>query len=194
MAKPAIILPITGNRSELVALRLGKNNVASHAQSNGNLEVDLYPVDSNALKFQANVLVHTVAAGQDFTFTPCNESGDVITFNSVDDVINFINTAYVELIDVKVRMNDFASINTNVTLVRDPVKDKLAKKARFTKLHLDIADRVALATVNEQAALTLGWNTSPYPAYTLQYADLLAKKVAVLAMQTFYAAQVIFYS
>ena len=191
--KPAIILPITGNRSELTSLRLGKNNVAGYAQCNGNIEIDLYPTDSNALKFQANILVHAVLPANDFFFTPCNESGDIITFNAVDDAVNFVNSAYVELTSVKVRLNDFAAINTNVTVVKDPVKDKLAKKARFTKLHLDIIDRVTLATTNEAAAKTLGWDTSPFAAYTLQYADLAAKKTAVLAMQAYYAAQIIFY-
>ena len=168
----------------------------SNGLFNGLIAITALIFDPKKLTFQANITFQTGdVAHPSYTFTPCTDDGEVKKFTAIDDIINWVNGAFLDVSAITVTVDEASKIAKAFVAPSDPVADGLKKKAAFTKLLAGIQDNKTKSLATVAAAEGFGWNLpAANPALQANYALLVAKKDAVLAIETYYTDQIAFYS
>ena len=150
--------------------------------------------DFKNLKFYANITYQTgdVGAPQK-TFTPCTDNGEVKKFSAIDDIIKWVNGAFLDVTDISIEVDSADLIAKKFVAPTDPVANATKQKAAFTKLKDGIQDNKAFAQANVNAAVASGWDVSANPALLAAYAKVNASLQAVLAIETYYTDQIEFW-
>lgn len=155
---------------------------------NGGVSILLKVTDAAKLKFNANVTYTTGdVATPNVTFTPCNDDGEIRNFSNADDVIKWVNGAFNDVQAISITVDDANLLAKPFVPPLDPLADAAKQKAKFTKLKAGIQDNKTNALAKVAAAVAQGYN-APTAHVALQdlYAGLVAKKDAVVAIETYY--------
>jgi hypothetical protein len=162
---------------------------------NGNIEVVAIPVDVKKLTFHANVKVFTGDATTPFVeYSPCNDNGEVKTFVNVDDILSWLNGAYIDILSLKLTISDYGVLTRVFTVAKDVLKDAIAKKALYTKKKTALDDNLVAANLDLTRMEALGYNAATaHQAETIIYQEALAQKNAIVAAQAYYTGRVTFY-
>lgn len=166
---------------------------ASNGIFNGNVKIQLLPVDTAKLTFSANITVND-ATPNAATYTPCDDNGKVRVFSDVDGVVSWVRGAYTDVLSVSMDIADFDVITKTFVPPTDALKDAVSKKASFTKLQTGLVDNLAAANTEITRAATAGWNAvDAHPALQANYAELVAKRDAIEDANDYYVARIAFY-
>lgn len=177
----------------LFAKRYNQKSVMSeNSHFNGILSVLLLPVDADKLTFNANI---TASTGQVETpsvqFTPCDDSGKVRVFSSVDDVVTWLRGAYLDISALSFTVDSMDKITKTFVPPTDAIKNATSKKSAFTKLRDGILDNIATLQAKVNADIASGWNApTAHPALQANYAEDAARLAAATAIKDFYVAEI----
>lgn len=184
-------------RVTTTALRLGQKAVkAANALFNGNITAVLLPVDVKKLTFQANITAFTGDAGTpSYTYTPCDDYGKPRTFSNADDLLKWINGAYLDILSVGVTIADYDVITPKFVPPADPIVDATKQKTKFEKLRDGMVDNVNAVNAKVAAAVASGWNAvNAHPALKANYDELVFQQQATTNIRDFYIAEVARYT
>lgn len=158
----------------------------------GVIAVLALATDVNKLKFQANITYQTGDAGAPSqTFTPCTDDGEVKTFAAMDDIVKWINGAFLDVTTITFAIDNAAAMATAFVPPLDPIIDALKQKTKFQKLQAGILDNKTNAIAKVAAAVASGWDLgTAHPALQANYAGLVTKKDAVLGIEAYYVARI----
>lgn len=184
-------------RVTTTTLRLGQKAVKSaNPLFNGNLSIQMLPVDVKRLTFQANITAETGDVNNpSYTYTPCDDVGRPRTFSDIDDVLKWINGAYVDIISVAVEIADYDVVTKKFVPPSDPIVDATKQKATFERLRDAQAPKVASVNAKVAAAAASGWNAeTAHPALKANYDELVFQQQATQNIYNFYVAEVARYN
>lgn len=155
---------------------------------NGVIEILLKVTDEQRLRFNANVTFYTGDVNApSFTFTPCNDDGEIRNFTNADDVIKWVNSAFNDVTDITMVVDDAQLISKPFVPPLDPLADATKQKTRFTRLKAGIQDNKTGVIARVDAAIALGYHLpTAHVALQALYASLVAKRDAVLAIESYY--------
>lgn len=168
------------------ALGLGDGNYT------GNLIVNATIVDAKKLTFTAEI-GYVDGNAQTQLFNPCSDDGAVKKFSNVDDIMKWLQGAFLDIQDIAFTFTNISLFTKPFVPPTDPVADAVKQKTAFTKLKEGIQDNKTRAISKVTAAVASGWNTSPYAALVAAYNTLVANRDAVLQIETYYTAQIAYY-
>jgi hypothetical protein len=179
--------------TEINALRLGQKNVFSqNANFTGALILALVPVDVKKLTFQANVRAVTGDENMPFVdFTPCDDFGKVKTFGDVDDCINWLRGAYLDITSVNIEIADMDTVTKNFVPPTDAIKNAVSKRDYYTRQRDAILPKVAKVQATVDADVASGWNLeTAHPALQANYAEHVKQLQSSTAIKDFYVSEI----
>lgn len=175
-------MPLSNNRATQRSVK------RFHQGFNGNVTAELFIVDAQKLRFQANITVQTGDVNTPtVTYTPCDDNGKVRTFGSVDDVFKFVNGAYNDVISFEATFVDVLSINNPFVPPTDAVADATKKKAAFIKLRDGMGDNILALTAKRDSEIASGWNLgTAHPALQANHAETLKQLDTATATRQYF--------
>lgn len=160
---------------------------------NGSVVIVASILDPKKLNFTADVTFKQ-SNNTAITFTPCSDDGYVKKFADVDDAIKWVNGAFTGITSLSATVSNPAVIQKVVAPPTDPVAFGLKQKAYYTKLKADIQDNKTRAQTAVTTAEGYGWDTSSDDALVANYAELVTRKDAILAIEAYYQDRIDFYT
>ena len=163
---------------------------------NGGVSILALVVDPKRLTFNANITYQTGDAGAPTkVFTPINDDGQVRKFSNLDDIIKWVQGAFLDFTSISISIDEAGLIAKKFVPPTDPVVNAVKQKATFTRLKDGIADNKTNAQAKVTAAETSGWDEpTAHPALQANYAALVANLVAVTDLESYYTAQIAFWN
>ena len=159
----------------------------------GAIKAVLIPVDTVKLTFGANVTVNQGTPDAK-TFTPCDDNGKIKTFANIDDLVTWLKGAYTDINSVDISIADFNLISKAYVPALDVLKDATSKKTFYVKKKLGLVDNLAASNLEVSRAELAGYNLpSAHAASKAIYAEIVAKKEAVLSASDFYTARIAYF-
>jgi len=163
---------------------------------NGVLSIVAIVADVKRLTFNANITYQTGDVGNPSeTFTPCNDDGEVRKFANLDDIIKWAQGAFVGFTSLSINIDDAGALAKVFNPPLDPIADAVKQKVAYQKLKDGIQDNKTAALAKVAAAEASGWDESTaHPALQANYALIVAKKDAVVAIEAYYIEQIANYT
>lgn len=161
----------------------------------GAIAVLAFVADPKRLSFNCNITFQTGDVGAPSqTFTPCNDDGEIRKFGNLDDIIKWLNGAFYDVTAISIAIDEADALAKPFVPPTDPVADALKQKVAFTKLKDGIQDNKTSALAKVTAAEASGWDEpTAHPALQANYANIVAKKDAVLDIEAFYVERIAYF-
>lgn len=162
----------------------------------GAIAVTALVVDPKSLTFNVNITYQTGdAQNPSRTFTPMNDDGLVRKFGSLDDVIKWVQGAFLDFTAITFTIDEAGLIAKAFVPPTDPLANALKQKTAFQKLSDGLADNATRANLKVDQAIASGWDLpSAHPALQANYAALVKNQESVEALGAYYDGQVSYWN
>lgn len=159
---------------------------------NGVVAVALGIADATKLKFYANIAFTTGDASHPTkTFSPCTDDGAYKVFSNINDVVKWINGAFLDVTEISFVVEDAELLAKAFVPPTDAVADALKQKNKFIALKEGLQDNKTRAIARVANDVASGWDLgTAHPALQANYASDVSKKDVVLAIEAYYTARI----
>lgn len=180
----------------LSAIRANIYSASALGNFSGDVTIHGFVTDVSGSKFNANITFTTGdVANPTKTFTPCDDNGEVKKFSTIDDVITWVNRAFLEVQDINVTFENIDLLSKPYRLPSDIVADSLRNKNKFVKLKADLQDNKAKSLATVAAMTAQGYNGANANSVQIAaYNSAVAKKDAILSIESWYDNRITFYT
>lgn len=169
---------------------------ALFATFNGAISLQVAPINTQRMTFQANVTFETGNVGTpSVTFTPCDDAGRVRIFGDIDDLIKWVNGAFNDVTSIDVVVEEAEKLAKPFVPPTDTLADAQRKKTQFEALKAKGTLSLAAATAKVNAEIAAG-NNAPeaHPALQAIYQEFVKQQTAVQAQVDYYDDRITHYT